>query len=451
ISSQQEKIEIKLQDIVMEFEAAEAILARLEDETQSRYNINLKNKEIIELRELLIVVNQDIASLEIRTNLSEELSAQKTDLLSNKIELENQLRHKLDSLYFYERRSDGIAIDHLLDNWLQTVINYESAKARLLAMETKRKEFEKLFNQFAPLGASLKRIEREIEVKEQSYLEILHHLGLARLKQQNEELMANMKVLDKPFLPIDAEPTKRKLLVLVMAVFTFLFTLLGIFGIELLDNTIKTPSRFEKLNVYPLAGVLPRQTKQKQDWDLLFGKGLKTLIDRINSKVITSDSDEPLIVQIFSHQEKEGKSYAIDQLSKALLEFNHKLISLSFGDQEGQLPKEKLLASDYRTIIDGFENYDLVLVEVPALADQQFFSNPVLLQSAQLNYVVVEASRNWSKADDFIRKQFEEQTQIKASAILNHTLAENMEELIGEIPKSRSKLRRFVKRIVVKR
>ena len=207
ISSQQEKIEIKLQDIVMEFEAAEASLARLEDETQSRYNINLKNKEIIDLRESLISVNKDIASLEIRNSLSEEISERKGELLTNKVNLENSLRHKIDSLYFYERRSDGIAIDHLLDNWLQTVINYESAKARLLAIESKRKEFEQLFNQFAPLGASLKRIEREIEVKEKSYLEILHHLGLAKLKQQNEELMANMKLLDEPYLPIDAEPT----------------------------------------------------------------------------------------------------------------------------------------------------------------------------------------------------------------------------------------------------
>jgi hypothetical protein len=40
-----------------------------------------------------------------------------------------------------------------------------------------------------------KRIEREITVSEQGYLEILHGLNLAKLKLQDSEMSSNIKLL----------------------------------------------------------------------------------------------------------------------------------------------------------------------------------------------------------------------------------------------------------------
>jgi len=41
-------------------------------------------------------------------------------------------------------------------------------------------DFVRTYQKFAPLGAMLKRIEREIKVAEQSYLELLRSLNLAK-------------------------------------------------------------------------------------------------------------------------------------------------------------------------------------------------------------------------------------------------------------------------------
>ena len=47
----------------------------------------------------------------------------------------------------------------------------------------------------APLGATLKRIEREINVAEKEYLSLLHSLNLSKLRQQNIELSSNIKAV----------------------------------------------------------------------------------------------------------------------------------------------------------------------------------------------------------------------------------------------------------------
>jgi hypothetical protein len=48
-------------------------------------------------------------------------------------------------------------------------------------------------------GATIKKIEREITVSEQGYLEILHGLNLAKLKLQDSEMSSNIKLLMSHF------------------------------------------------------------------------------------------------------------------------------------------------------------------------------------------------------------------------------------------------------------
>jgi hypothetical protein len=78
-------------------------------------------------------------------------------------------------------------------------------------------DFQKQYAIYAPAGANIKRIEREINVSEQEFLELLHGLNMAKLKMQDAELSASIKAVDPPFFPLSPNPTKRSLLVLVAA------------------------------------------------------------------------------------------------------------------------------------------------------------------------------------------------------------------------------------------
>jgi uncharacterized protein involved in exopolysaccharide biosynthesis len=462
ISSQQEKIEVKLQDILMEYQAAEAVLSKLETETQSRFNINLRNKEILELRKSLILVNKRIAELEMEEYGNSEKSNQLNETQQLKIRLEHSLRSKMDSLYIFQRNSDGLAISTLLEDWLQTVIEYESSKARLLAMKSKSIEFQKLYNQYAPLGAILKRIEREIEVKEKAYLEILHHLGLAKLKQQNEEMMSNMKILDKPMLPIDPLPTKRKIMIIAITFFSLILTILGLFIFELLDNTVKTVKRYIEKSDLNVAGAIAFNKGFSAGLSHeLIKSGSRPIIDTILKHKQFYSQKNTLVVQVFSLWRDEGKTYLIENLKKQMqhLGFSTKTISLKNQETEDKVAitpqisiSEQFKHQNYIDLVSektDFNDVDILFIEVPAISKTIY--NPYLINSASMSFLITDACRTWSEADNFILNKLKETIQHNFYGVLNKVFTYHFEEVSGEIPKQRSEIRKYIKHRIIKR
>lgn len=457
ISSQQEKIDVKLQDVLMQFHAADAVLKKLEKETKTRFNINLTNKEILDIRNSLIAINQDIAKLEIKENDSLFSTTLSKKTLGQKNELEKSLKNKINSLYIYNHNTEGIALEKLLDNWLKAVIEFENVNARLLAMQARKIEFNKLYAQYAPLGAELKRIERKINVTEEEYLEILHHLGLAKLKLQNQEMMANMKILDEAEFPIDPEPTKRKIFVMVISIFSFIFIILGIVVFELLDKTIRTAKNLSKLSGLKISGALAFNKNQiKIDIETLNSNGLKPAIEKILAYINSNKIPEITVIQFISHWNEEGKSYIIQLLKVQLQNLGYRVYNLKFENnleepsrKETVSIKQAFEMKSYNDFFEKTENYDIVLAEVPALSNSLF--NTTLLNSAHLTFMVADASRTWSLADDFIMENTLNNINSNYSCILNKAIPYNMEDIIGEVPKKRSLIRKTIKYKLLKR
>jgi len=452
ISSQQEKIEVKLQDVLMEFQSAEAILKKLEAETQARFKININTKDILDIRKSLIEVKQKLARLEMDKNDSPETTGLEHKLKKNELDLKVELQTKMDSLYVYGRNSEGMSIEVLLNNWLKTVIDYEGARARLLAMQKKSNEFAKLYAQYAPLGATLKRIEREIDVREKEYLEILHHLGLAKLKQQNEEMMAKMKILDHPQLPINSKPTKRKLYIVVIIIFAFIFSLLGFLVFELLDKTIKFPKRMEELSELKVAGTYTFENKGTGfNPGMVNLAGLKSVTEAIMSARNNSPR-QPVVIQFLSHWQAEGKTHIINAIKKHLSSIGYSISILNFQSHEylenGESKafiKQLRDAKSYYELIQFDDNAiasDIVLSEVPAAANKTF--NTALLNTADLSYLVADARRSWEPADDFILKNKKNQIKGNLECILNFIQAVEMTSVIGKTTK-KSWYKRFLK------
>ena len=450
ISSQQEKIEVMQQEILMEFKSAAAVLSRLEMESKVRFNVNLKTNDIMALRQMLIERNQQLANLEIFEGDSLFQTSKAKKIKKEKAALESNLQSKIDSINVYKQNTDGVAIDVILNDWLKTVLDYESAKARLLAIDSKNLEFNKLFGKYAPLGAILKRIEREIDVKEKEYLEILHHLGLAKLKQQNEELLSNMKVLDSPVLPISPEPSKRKILIILMSLFGFIFTFLGIVISELFDSRIKSAKRFSQLTGLKVSAVHVGLVDHTVDIKSLITKGLKPVIESILEAKLKNIDGEPVIVQFFSNRHDEGKSKVIGSIALELDRIGCKSMVLVFGDDAGDIPNSQAVslkeAFDSKSYLDHIRtdnSVSIILVEIPALSVQIF--NTSLFKTATLSYLIGDASRKWSAADAFLLEDLKNHAPNHLSGILNKVQPDNMDDVLHEIPKERSKFRKFIK------
>jgi len=458
ISSQEEKIEIKLQEMSMQYSAAQAVLNKLEIETQKRFDINLQNVEILSIREKLISLNDQLA----RTDLSQNENSEEIVKLNNKkVELEKKLANKIDSLYTYKSNSQGIELEKILGDWLDAVTEFESARARFTAMKERKKEFEKMYQQYAPLGAKLKRIEREIYVNEEEYLEILHHLGLARLKQQNAEMMSDMKILDEPSFPINALPTKRKMYVMVTSLFSVILFILGLFLYELLDKRIKTPARLEESTNKKVITAFSNQKSNDQVFNnKTVEKSLKYLQECIFKIEYEQQTGKPFIIQFFSHWNEEGKSFIAEQLLNQLLSEGKKCIlinnSSKLADGENiinnsQTPAKK---NSYKRIIndklpDKYNELDYIIVENDSVSEG--LSHPALLQEAHLDFLVVDANRVWSKADSFYLEKIDNVNSRELNTILNKSNPDDLEEIMGDVPKKRSSARKFLKKKILGR
>lgn len=458
ISSQQEKLELSMQDILLEYEAASAVLQKLETETQSRYRINLKNSQIMELRSELIAINQEIAEKEINEEFT-QISANLKNLEQKKTELEAQLSQKVDSLYMFERNSDGIALESLLSDWLNTVIEYESARSRLQAMKRKIEEFQSIYAQYAPLGAMIKKIEREINVKEREYLNLLHHLGLAKLKQQNDSMTANMEILDEPQFPINAAPGKRKIYVAIASLFSMIFVVAGLLLFELLDKTIKTTKRLEKFSGISSAGALPdNRTTNPAFFSSIAQMSLKPVVETIARKCQNKNPNNPVVVQIFSLWKGEGKSFVTQHMKEILGNIRVSTFSTGFSnEQETQTHDLSLSSNDsfnykeYLQIVSDASSKDtgVILFEIPALATETFNTN--LFHHADLSLLITHMGRTWSNADDYHMSKLKSCNIPELFAISNKITPGALEHLTGDLPKKRTKFRVFMKNKVMKR
>ena len=127
VTTQQEKIEILLQEVKMQFEASESVLNKIEKEVESRFKINLRNTEILRIRQQL--VNTSTAITYIELNEASTFKAQLPDLKRQQTDLEEQLSLKIDSLNIFDNKSQGIETQRILSQWLDAVKNNQTFAA----------------------------------------------------------------------------------------------------------------------------------------------------------------------------------------------------------------------------------------------------------------------------------------------------------------------------------
>ena len=459
VTTQQEKIEILLQEVKMQYEASVSVLDKIEKEVETRYNINLRNSQIMRVRQSLVNISTAITSIEL--NESSNFKAQLPDLKKQQAELEKQLRLKIDSLNIFENKSQGIETQRILSQWLDAVKSNQTYAAQYASMKDRQIEFMKQFKRFAPIGANIKRFEREIDVFEREYLSILHHLSLARQNEQNINMRSTMKVSDEAKFPINAILPPRKLYMIAAALFSLIFYLMALLIIELLDKRIKKPSILNKYSGLPvLAGYslpsdkkFPDNEKLNQQADLFVFEKLKQL---------SGFAQKPIVVQICSTWADAGKSEVAERIDKNLKLLGFESAIINFNIQENDENQEIGGASCSMTSFVKLNSYtecvtqlstspDFLISIFPPLSNG--IINSALFQTADIVLLVYSANTYWSNADTFILDKVKlhhsmNENSANLYGILTNVFPDNLEEIYGEIPKKRSAFRIFLKKLV---
>jgi uncharacterized protein involved in exopolysaccharide biosynthesis len=466
IAAQKEELGVKIQNIRMDLVAAEAAVQELESKLNKKELISLNSKKIIKLRDELASLSSKEAYLSA-TNENGKNDKKLVKLKNRKKELKDELSVEINRLSAVSASKEGLPIQKILGSWLENVVKLEETKSQLSILNERKMEFEQTYKKFAPLGATMKRIEREINVAERAYLELLHSLTLAKLKQQNIEMSASTKIVDEPYFPIKAQPSKRKVLIAAAGIIGGLFTLALIIILEYLDSTIKTPERIKKFTELELAGIYPRLIKYSKRLNIDFVKDrmIEMIIQNFKYK-FEKNPNRPKIIIVFSTQNTEGKTKIASCISKMLYKTGLKVMQLNYLPlrfKDDEEPVEQNMHDYYEFKIENdfpeidsvekilpegvsIEGYDYVFMEIPSIIYYQY---PVkLLRNSDLNLLVVRSNRNWTKADANALEIIKKANATEPMVVLNGVDIDTLNIVLGEIPKRRSRIRRIIKKVL---
>ncbi|MGF2413616.1 MAG: exopolysaccharide transport family protein, partial [Ferruginibacter sp.] len=491
-----EEMEVDYNNKKAQLAGTEAATQRLEEKLNIQQQVQLKSSSVIEKRKQLGDISFEIATAESEGNESGNTKA--AALKKQSETLRTEIKKAVDELYSYQNSTDGLPVATVLSEWINNVVESENLRAKIKVMDQRNKDFQQQYSIYAPAGANIKRIEREISVSEQGYLEILHGLNLANLKLQDNALSSNLKAVDPPFYPLESIPTKRAVLVIAAALVGFILVLGIIITMEYLDDTLKNSKRATKILKLPATGMIPKILRNPGKINLPFiqNRLLEITAQNMEQFLSTHNSGNAVKTVLFlSTMEMEGKSVVAGNIAKKLIEEGKKVLLLNYSKKQQAVKQQqrkfplvnRLLgyqdpridfnntflsdASGYLQPSEYFmynineqfyktKNYtevleqnnikisfvpDYVFIELPALIYNNYPAD--LVAQADMSILVCRSNRLWAEADQAALNSLLPLSGARMNCIVNGVELKEVESVLGDLPKKSSKFRKRIKNL----
>ncbi|MFY0594628.1 GumC family protein [Roseivirga sp.] len=423
ISGNKQELDRQYQEELKILAGSKSALLKVEAEIVDKQIIPQLQSRIAFNRSEISKQTAQLTQLELinDTTFDESRYIRKSNLGATIDSLKTEMTSIASELILVNQTSEGVETKDLLTNWLNQVIIKEESAAKLQVMDVRKREYEKIYDRFAPLGSTLKRLEREIDVAERAYLENLHSYNQARLHKYSSLMSSNLKVIDSPYYPDKPLKSKRMMMVILAFLVGLVLPLGILITLELTDSSLKNPENAGNQTKLKVAGVLSKQPanseKHMVDFPQLNKQALNLLVQELRAK--TSGQDVPREVILLSTQHGEGKTL----LAESLKAYFERFLSSS----ELQIPEFT------------FKEIDAILHEPYAQKD---------LQNASIHLLVTRANRKWTAADKHAVKVYSKLAGQKPLLFLNGVSVDVMEDIIGEIPKRRTWLRMKVRQLL---
>ncbi|PQB05082.1 hypothetical protein [Aureitalea marina] len=470
----------------------------IEEKIAIQDRVQAKSQAVLDKKRRLGDLNFEVAMVESSTLDQEAKSARLTALKEEASRLDQEIRTGVNELYSYQNSIEGVPLKKTLPDWMDNTVKSEDLKAELDAMDDRNEEFQRRYADYAPAGANLKRIEREIAVAEEGYLDILHGLNLAKLKSQDNELSSNLKTFDPPYFPLSPIPTKRKLLLIASVFVGFIVVLAVILVMEYFDNTLKNLKNASKKIQLPALGVIPkiRLNPGQVDQTIVLQRLMQIIMQKLKRACHEQGMEvSTKTILMISTQAREGKTVMGKNMGLFLANQGKRVLVLNY-EQHRSSPKQnsrvslthKLLGypdprvdqqheflqvdeqswgivdtatytlndsfnavSSYTDILkqnkissDFAPHY--VIVELPGLLNHTYPMD--LVAQADLSVLVCRSNRLWSEADKTLIDNLKTLTNDRLQFVLNGVELEEIEAVLGDLPKDRSQVRSRLKNML---
>lgn len=417
---------------MMQHQAAKASVATLNKRVSERTSILANNEAFISKREEIVRIQTQLANARtygqpktVIADLETKLNRLTTDMKSV------ALQH-----YELGNTSESVAQRTLVDEWLQKVLAYEESAARLRVYEKRIKEVDVTASELAPLGSTLKQLNREVDVSEKEYMENLTELNKARARQKNAEMEGPLSVLDEPDFPLTPLPSKRILLI-SGGLATGLVLALALVLIQyILDKRVTSVQQAETLTGLPMAATFPLVGRRSAK----ASRAAQAMLEQLRSTIaIELQNQKPALpytlITLVSSRPKQGKSWIGLRLAEQYAQAGHAVaychpqqtkmpavdlpnvtfITYSVGSDFIDTPDVDALLQQDDTSQQA--PYDMVLLELPSLLNHAIPTH--LVAQTNVSVAVVDARSVWTREDNQLMALYRRAALHSVIAVLN--------------------------------
>ena len=429
------------------YESSSSIIKNLEQYMDIRTKLVKSNEEFINTLAEVSRISGKIT--EIETFTSDEMLSKDQELVKYREELrdaEKKIGLITNNINSYKESKEGLAIEGLVQEWLNQTLIQAKAQADLKVLNERKNDFADQYKNYSPIGTRINQQEREIHVTEQSYLEVLHALNMAKMKQKNLQLTSsNLNTISDASYPLFSDKGKRFLLVVAAFIGSIIFIIGLNLVIELLDRTLRDAERARRLTGMNILGAFTGRNSQ------LKYRGFVKTCNRISAAYACNrltpyiKKGDTLCINILSLEEKEGKTFISRYFQESWEELGFNVKYLRVG-QDIPIDASLFMAEHIDKHIQLESRPDILIVEYPSI--QQYGVPSHLLGLSQVNLLVANACRAWKNSDTELVKYLRDITEGTALYLyLNNATREAVEDFTGQLPPQTS-MRSFANRMM---
>jgi len=426
----------RYEQALMDFYSSKKLINKLELQLNTRADLMKENRQFIRTLEEVSLLTKKITELEA---FNDENSAEQLDNLPKYKSLleksEQKLYNLTNSISSIQNSKDGVTMTSIIQEWLTYILQNEKSKAEISALKERKKSVDDEFLRFTPIGPNLKKQEREISVSEESYHTILTHLAQAKLQQKNIQMIsATLKVVAPPIYPLAAAGTKRKLIVIVSFFGSIVF-ILGVFLLlEILDKTIRDKDRAKRLTKAKVLGAFPGNLGLSHRG---YAKENSRIASNFTCNMLQNHfvNNGPTFINLISIESREGRSFLAENFREYWEEKGLNVQVLSY-ETDFDTESRKYLTADSMDVLykpnPKFQP-DVVLIEYPALRRNNI--PKAFLQLAQVNLLIVKATRAWKESDQEYLDELTVQSKTTPVFLyINFAQKFAVEDFTGQLP-----------------
>jgi uncharacterized protein involved in exopolysaccharide biosynthesis len=410
------------------------------------------HQEILQLKEQLKKMNREMLKKTLGNQTAEDLSPIHQNIDNTKSQIQSKLQELSRKTPYDPSR---VQLD-LVSKYVVYDLEAETSEDMIHIINDEIQRVMRYSSRFAPFESTIGAYEQEISTAQNAYLVLLNKLNLTQSMEygSGENII---EVVDPPFLPTKAEPSKRIILILVGGIVMFILMAGILIVIQLLDATITSVDKLERVCSLPILGAIPKQ-KPAASPSLQAGIDLirQLQIEKIAQSIVTKPAS---IIVISSTQREEGTHLLAKQVASCL---------------QNHFPSVGLLDADWTSEeLDGFETVRSLVAKHGLYKNKASIQEYIQQQQAQHSVLLVVAppislstdysfwysisdsivhsigaNRIYTKVDQRIEKEILNTQESLRGVVLFHADIENLEEYVGEIPKERGSLRKTVKKVI---